>query len=137
VRSEGLELDEEVRFHPESREVKVRRAKGLRESCEADLEECRQLRALPDIEGIVAAWKDVGLELAEGHGLHVDTASEGFVQLCIAINDAQIDVWTGVLSRYNGDLVPTPVMPEPPQPQFRPRHLQASEGKPSSPSLSR
>lgn len=114
VLSEGLEDDDEVRCLRETIDVKTRRANGLRETCEADLKECRQLRALPDIEGITAAWKDVALDLTQGHGLHVDPASEGFLQLCMAVNDAQIDVWTGILSRYEGNLVPSPIAPEPP-----------------------
>ncbi|TCU61267.1 hypothetical protein EDF58_101581 [Novosphingobium sp. PhB57] len=129
VRSEGLEDDEEVRCLRETIDVKVRRAKGLRETCVADLAECRQLRALPDIEGIVAAWKDVALDLTQGHGLHVDTGSEGFVQLCMAVNDAQIDVWAGILSRYEGDLVPTPALPEPPAATVPPKARPGDRGE--------
>ncbi|PNU05096.1 hypothetical protein [Novosphingobium guangzhouense] len=67
VRSEGLELDEDVRFLRETIDVKTRRAKGLREACEADLKECRQLRALPDIDGMISSWKGVALELTQAH----------------------------------------------------------------------
>jgi hypothetical protein len=111
VRSEGLQLDEEIRFLREPRDRKVHRIQRLSEDSRDDLAECRQLRALGDVEGMVDMWGTEAFELAFCEGLYVDRNSDGFARLCVAVNDAQIDVWSGILSRSEGNVVPTPCPP--------------------------
>ena len=111
VISEGLWIDEDVRLFTEPSERKRQRAAGMREVCAADLAECRELRGVGDIDGIVRIWGDEAASLAETEGLYVDRTSQSFAALCNAINDGQITVWEGVLARLDGNLVPTPPPP--------------------------
>jgi integrase len=71
------------------------------------------MRAVGDIEGMIGAWKGVADDLLAASGLLVLHSSSSYGRLCKAINDAQIDVWTAILARSEGDEVPTPPMPQP------------------------
>jgi integrase len=108
---ENLLIDEEVRLVREPSERKRKRAATLAETSAEDLAHFRELRAISDIEGIMAAWSEEALSLAEAEGLNLDPQAQSFVELCNAINDAQIAAWEGLLARSKGDLVPTPQLP--------------------------
>lgn len=106
--NDSLMIDQELRLLPEPSERKRQRAARLAEVSAADLKDCRELRAVGDIEAIIAMWGDHALGVAEMEGMYVDPASPPFAALCNAVNDAQIVAWEGILGRLKGDLIPTP-----------------------------
>lgn len=113
--SEGLEMDEDVRWvkRPTSRKVEAR-AKLIADIT-AELEEALVLRSLGDIDAIVGMW---GAE-AEGHaealGFLLDTKSDEFSAYARAFHNAQIETWQAILRRLDGKDVPTPAEPEGPK----------------------
>lgn len=113
--TEGLEIDAQVRLTPEPVERKRQRAQRLSEATMDDLVEWREMRAIGDIEGIVAIWRDEAEGLAEMEGYHVDRSSSSFSALCSAIHDAQITAAEGTLERLKGNILPTPPMPARPK----------------------
>jgi integrase len=83
----------------------------------------RDLRARGDLEGIIEHWREEALELADARGYVVDPESDGFCQLCRALNDASISALEDALTRLEGHEVPTPPEPELPTPEVtRPTH---------------
>jgi integrase len=134
-RTQALEADNEARFSSEERELfldtrtsleaasipsstpwpdnAVRRwAEKKRETLEWVLNNCRDLRAIGDLEGITTFWRDEALLLCEAQGLVVDERAEGQMQrLCLALNDAAISGWEDMLRRLAGEDVPTPAAP--------------------------
>jgi len=114
IRHEGLAQDEEVRFLREPMERKISRARSLSEWSTDDLASARQLRALGDVEGMIAMWGCEAVMKAEIAGFSIDRQTESFARLCVAVNDAHIDVWEGLFARGRGDLVPTPPVPDVP-----------------------
>jgi integrase len=109
---DGLTVDDEVRLTPAPVERKRERATIMAQTSEADLAECRELRAIGDVERMIELWGDEAASIAEFEGLHVDRSAPSFAALCSAINDAQIATWEATLARLKGDLVPTPPLEE-------------------------
>ncbi|HUD91607.1 recombinase XerD [Sphingobium sp.] len=113
--SEGLALDEDVRWvnRPSWRKREARA--NLIADIKAELEEALVLRALGDIEAIVTLW---GPE-AEGHaevlGFLLDKNAPEFSDYVRAFHNAQIETWQAILKRLDGKDVPTPVEPEAPR----------------------
>ena len=139
-RVEALEQDEAARWDQEERELfksvtadlegrgiaasspwkgreGARWAAKKRETIEWALPHERDLRAKGDLEGIIQHWRDEALELADARGYVVDPDSDGFGQLCRALNDASILALVDALARLEGHEVPTPPEPAPPAPE--------------------
>lgn len=108
ILNEGMAIDAEVRLEPEPTERKRQRAVTLAQTSSEDLADWRELRALGDIEEMIAMWGYEAESLAEAEGYLVDRSSASFAALCNAINDAQISAAEGILERLKGNLVPTP-----------------------------
>jgi integrase len=85
-----------------------------RETVEWLLPHYRALRANGDLEGIIQFWRDDALELADAKGYVIDPESEGFGQLCRALNDVGISILEDVAARLEGHEAPTPPEPAPP-----------------------
>jgi hypothetical protein len=110
-KAEDLGLDEEIRWLDRPLAVKTRAALRSREYLTEDLADCRALRALGDIAGIVAMWGDAASSYAGTHLLRLDRSAPSFAQYCRAINDANIEIWEAIEGRLDGRQIPTPAIP--------------------------
>jgi len=138
-RVQSLEEDDEARFSSDERELFMASSAGLeargleeainwrgdptrrwadktRETTEGFLHLCRDMRAVGDLDGMMAMWSDTAEELFEVAGLVIDPlANEPMRQLCRALNDAAISTYELKLQRLAGDAVSTPAQPVPPE----------------------
>lgn len=115
-KAELLAEDEEARWESRSTERKLLAAERLRKHCEEDLADHKALRAIGDLEAIVAAWADSVADFAASHDMVLDRRTEAFRWLCRDFNDANIEVWEATLERLSGEAVPTPKQPDRPLP---------------------
>lgn len=110
-KAELLAEDEEIRWEPRSTERKLLAAERLRKHCEDDLAEHKALRAIGDLDAIVAAWAESVAGFASSHDMVLDGRTQAFRLLCRDFNDANIAVWEATLERLRGSSVPTPEQP--------------------------
>lgn len=83
-------------------------------------EAAREMRAHGDTEGIVSSWGDLAISMASESGFELELDGPSYRALCAALNDAAATAHEQALQRLDGDLVPTPPMPEPPRPRKAP-----------------
>ncbi len=72
----------------------------------------RELRAIGDDQGIMEVWGSLALSMAAERGFVIEPGGASHRSLCIAINDAAAVAHEQALRRLDGDLVPTPTLPE-------------------------
>lgn len=112
--AEDLALDEEVRWTPRPGPRKREAQRTLREHSTNDLEEALSLRALGDIDTIMAQWGESAEFHAALQGFHLDKTAPEFVAYVRAFHDIQIEGWRSILRRLDGEIVPAPPRPLPP-----------------------
>jgi integrase len=72
----------------------------------------REMRANGDEQGIVETWGDLALSMAAERSFVIEPLGGSHRSLCIAINDAAAVAHEEALRRLDGDMVPTPTLPE-------------------------
>jgi integrase len=85
---------------------------SIRAANEWRREAARSLRACGDDASIFEAWGDSALASATEHGIELEPGGPAHRALCEALNDAAVTASEDALRRLDGDLVPTPPMPD-------------------------
>lgn len=88
---------------------------SIREAHKTIQEAARSMRAIGDIEGIVDCWGEKALSLASEQDRELKPGGRSHIDLCVALHDAEVKASEDALRRLDGDLVPTPAMPEMPK----------------------
>jgi hypothetical protein len=88
---------------------------GIRAVHEAVRDAARAMRAYGDTDGIADYWGNEALSLASASGRELSPGGPSHLALCEALHNAAVAASEEALRRLDGDLVPTPAMPELPK----------------------